>query len=67
MNKGFIVLALATVTFIEGFLGTLIATGVTGLDASAIQAAAVGASGSAMSVVVNGIGRLHRWLAARNA
>lgn len=66
MNKVVVVVALAAVTFLEGFLGALLATGFTGLDASAVQAAAVGACGAALSVIANGLGRLHGYLAARN-
>lgn len=66
MTKALIVVALAAVTFVEGFLGTLLASAITDLDASAVQAAAVGAIGGAGSVILNGIGRLHQYLAARN-
>lgn len=67
MNRALIVLALAAVTFLEGFVGALLATGLTGLDATTLQAATVGAAGAALSVLVNGLGRLHGYLAARNA
>lgn len=67
MNRALIVLALAAVTFLEGFIGALVATGLTGLDATAVQAAVVGAGGAALSVLINGLGRLHGYLAARNA
>jgi dihydrodipicolinate synthase/N-acetylneuraminate lyase len=63
VNRAFVVVALAAVTFAQGFLGALIASGLTGLDASAVQAAAVGAAGAAMSVLVNGLGKLHAHLA----
>lgn len=66
MNRALIVLALAAVTFAEGFIAALLASGLTGLDASVIQSAAVGAAGAALSVLVNGLGRLHAVLAARN-
>jgi hypothetical protein len=66
MNRALIVLALAAVTFLEGFVGALLAAGLTGLDATAFQAAVVGAAGAALSVLVNGLGRLHGYLAARN-
>jgi hypothetical protein len=65
MNRALIVLSLAAVTFVEGFLGALIAGGITSLDISVIQAAAVGALGGALSVVANGLGKLHAYLAAR--
>lgn len=66
MNRALIVLSLAAVTFVEGFLGALIATGLTDLNADALEMAAVGAGGAALSVIANGVGRLHAWLAARN-
>jgi hypothetical protein len=67
MNRALIVLALAAVTFAEGFLGAIVAAPLlTSLDPSALEAAAVGAGGSALSVIVNGLGRLHGYLAARN-
>jgi len=67
MNRVWIVLALAAVTFAEGFLGAVVAGGLTDLSVSTLQAAAVGAGGAALSVIVNGLGRLHAYLAARNA
>lgn len=66
MNRAVIVLALAAVTFAEGFIAALVASGLTGLDASVVQSAAVGAAGAALSVVVNGLGRLHTYLAQKN-
>ena len=65
MNRALIVLSLAAVTFVQGFLGALVAGGLTDLDVSTLQAAAVGAVGGALSVIVNGVGKLHAYLAAR--
>jgi len=67
MSKALIVLALAAVTFAETFLGALLAMPLlTDIDVSAVEAAAAGAGGAALSVIVNGLGRLHQYLAARN-
>lgn len=67
MNRALIVLALAAVTFAEAFLAALIAAPLlTDLDVSAVEAAAVGAGGAALSVIVNGLGRLHAYLHDRN-
>lgn len=67
MNRALIVLSLAVVTFFQGFLGALIAGGLTDLDVTTLEAAAVGAAGGALSVIVNGIGKLHAYLAERAA
>lgn len=67
MDRFFVVVALAAVTFLQGFLGAVIAAPLlTSLDPSALQAAAVGAGGAALSVLFNGLGDLHGYLAARN-
>lgn len=67
MNRALIVVALAVVTFFQGFLGSLIVGGVTDLSVSALEAAAVGAVGGAISVLANGVGKLHAYLAERAA
>lgn len=66
MNRAMTVLALAGVTFVEGFLGALLAAPLlTALDPSVWQSASVGAGGAALSVILNGLGDLHGYLAAR--
>lgn len=65
MNKALIIIALAAVTFGEAFLGTLLVAGLTDLSPTALQTAAIGAAASASSVLINGLGKLHAYLAAR--
>lgn len=66
MNQALTTLALAAVTFIEGFLGALLAAPLlTALEPSVLQSAAVGAGGAALSVILNGLGDLHGYLATR--
>lgn len=64
MNKAIIVVGLAAVTFAQGFIGAFAAAGFTDLSVSSLQAAAIGASGAALSVILNGIGDLRAWLEA---
>lgn len=64
MNKAIVVLGLAAVTFAQGFIGAFVASGLTDLDASTLQAAAIGAAGAALSVILNGLGDLRAWLEA---
>lgn len=65
MSKALIILSLAAVTFAEGFLGSLVVAGLTDLSVTALQTAAIGAAGAGLSVIVNGLGKLHSFLAAR--
>ncbi len=67
MNRALIVVALAAVTFAETFLGALVAAPLlTDIDVSTLEAAAAGAGGASLSVIVNGLGRLHSWLTKAN-
>ena len=59
-------LALAAVTFLEGFFGVLVAAPIlTDIDVSALEAGVAAGGAAAVSVVLNGLGDLHGYLAAR--
>lgn len=61
-KKVLVIVGLAAVTFAQGFIGALVTAGLTDLSVSSLQAAAIGASGAALSVILNGLGDLRTWL-----
>jgi hypothetical protein len=69
MNKATTIVALAAVTFLEGFFGVLVAAPIlTDIDVSVLEAGAAAGGAAAVSVILNGLGDLHGYLAAkRNA
>lgn len=66
MNKAKIIVSLALVTFLEGFFGVIVAAPLlTDIDVSALQAGVAAGGAAAVSAILNGLGDLHGYLAAR--
>lgn len=68
MTKFTTTLALAAVTFVEGVFGALVAVPLlTDINLSVLEAGVAAGGAAAASVILNGLGDLHGYLAAKRA